>query len=56
MEVCPRCRELREVRVTRTRTTEPGEDGIVRDVEIVARHCSVCGSFVRREVVPVFAG
>ena len=50
-EVCPRCRELRNMQVTVSRRRVVDCDGRVTHVCVRALHCEQCGTFVRSEDV-----
>jgi hypothetical protein len=47
MEMCPKCREPREMRVAVDRAIEPDDNSTERAVEITTLHCSACATFVR---------
>ena len=47
IEMCPSCRVPRNLRVSWSRRTERGPDGVERDVVTTSYHCAACGTFVR---------
>lgn len=48
-EMCPACREPRNLRVTVSEMTEKGPQGKTRRVRTLTYHCETCNRFVRSE-------
>jgi len=48
-ELCPKCRQVREMIVTTTTRTVTKPDGTLKRLRTNTYHCSVCHSFVRSE-------
>jgi len=48
-EMCPSCRQLRNMRVTVATRTETGADGKKRTIKTTSYQCEVCSKFVRSE-------
>ncbi len=48
-ELCPRCREVREMEVRRKNTTRMDPDGTTVKIAVSSLYCTTCGTFVRSE-------
>jgi hypothetical protein len=46
-EMCPYCREIRNMRVSVSVKTEKGRDGKTRRIRTLTFHCEGCSNFVR---------
>ena len=48
-EMCPMCRDLRNMSVTTKRRKVVDPDGNTKEILTKTYHCATCGSFVRSE-------
>lgn len=48
-ELCPKCRQLQNARVTVSTRTIDTPEGETKQVKTRSLHCEVCGSFIRSE-------
>ncbi len=50
-EMCPHCRQTREMTLTRSTRSATGADGSARRIRTDSYHCATCRAFVRSEDV-----
>jgi len=55
-EICPRCRQTREMTLTQSTRSAIEADGSTRRVRTDSYHCATCQAFVRSEEVDEPAG
>ena len=48
-ELCPKCRQVRDARVTVSSRKVRTPDGKTKEIKTRSFHCEVCGAFVRSE-------
>lgn len=48
-ELCPKCRQLRELRTTVSSRKVETPDGKSKEIRTTSYHCEACGAFVRSE-------
>ena len=51
IELCPKCRLVRNMKVTKTKSTKKDSRGNVIVVKIFSYHCQECNTFVRSEEI-----
>ncbi len=56
IELCPRCRALRNVRLTVSRRKVALPDGTTKEVLTRTFHCESCHAFIRSEELDQSAG
>jgi hypothetical protein len=50
-ELCPRCREVREMEIRKKSTTKMDQSGTTIKVTISSYYCTTCGTFIKSEEV-----
>jgi predicted RNA-binding Zn-ribbon protein involved in translation (DUF1610 family) len=48
-ELCPRCREVRELEIRRKSITKMDDSGTTVKVTVSSFYCTSCGTFIRSE-------
>ena len=48
-EMCPRCREVREMEIRKKNTTRMDPDGSTVKIAVASWYCTKCGTFVKSE-------
>ena len=51
VELCPRCRTIREMKVTETKSTRQDSESKSKVIKIISYDYQVCNTFVRSEEV-----
>ena len=51
VELCSRCRTIREMKVTETKSTRQDSESKSKVIKIISYDCQVCNTFVRSEEV-----
>lgn len=50
-ELCPRCREVREMEIRRKNTTKMDDSGTTVKITVSSWYCTACGTFVKSQEV-----